>query len=58
MSEAFDPVKHYFFEYIDPKTGKWKENTPEQAKKDYRKWQREEDPFAPKRPRKKKANKE
>ena len=52
MSEAFDPKKHYFLEYIDPKTGKMREDAPEQAKKDFRKWQREPDPFTPKREKK------
>lgn len=52
MSEVFDPEKHYFLKYLDPVTGKWKEDTPEQAKKDYRKWQRESDPFAPKKEKK------
>lgn len=54
MSEVFDPVEHYFLEYIDPETGKMREDAPEQAKKDYRKWQREPDPFAPKKSKKQK----
>lgn len=44
MSEKFDPVKHYFLEYIDPETGKMRADAPAQAKKDFRKWQREPDP--------------
>ena len=39
MTEAFDPVKHYFLEYIDPKTGKMRDDAPKQAKKDFRRWQ-------------------
>lgn len=44
MSEVFNPAEHYFLEYIDPKTGEMREDAPEQAKKDFRKWQREPDP--------------
>lgn len=49
MQEANAP---YFFKYIDPDTGKMKKDAPEQAKKDFRKWQREPDPFAPKKDKK------
>ena len=49
MQEANAP---YFLKYIDPDTGKMKKDAPEQAKKAFRKWQREPDPFAPKKDKK------
>lgn len=49
MQEAKEP---YFFKYLDPNTGKMRKDAPEQAKKDYRKWQKELDPFVPKKEKK------
>lgn len=46
MQEANAP---YFLKYLDTKTGELKKDAPEQAKKDFRKWQREPDPFVPKK---------
>lgn len=40
MREAEVP---YFFKYFDPNTGGMRKDAPEQAKKDFRKWQREPD---------------
>ena len=44
MQEANAP---YFLKYLDPDTGEMKKDAPEQAKKDFRKWQKEPDPFMP-----------
>lgn len=49
MQEAKAP---YFFKYFDQKTGEMKKDAPAQAKADYRKWQKEPDPFAPKKEKK------
>ena len=45
MQEANAP---YFLEYLDPETGEMRKDAPEQAKRDFRKWQKELDPFATK----------
>lgn len=49
MQEANSP---YFLKYLDPETGEMRKDAPEQAKKDFRKWQKESDPFAPKEEKK------
>ena len=40
MQEVKEP---YFFKYFDPNTGGMRKDAPAQAKKDFRKWQRESD---------------